>query len=316
MAAPSAQFDQTLSAATYKYLVEGKFVDNIFTGAHTLALFKKYGGVKEMDGGHSINVPLEYATNPTVGASAPWAELTFQETDEFTTANFDWKQIDGTLALSMMDIARNAGEARIVDLQKAKISNLERSMRQDFNRRIFSGTASPFDSLSINGLFQLVSSSGTIGGIDSSAQSWWRSSVLTSGVALDEVMMETQYHNAFYDEAPQVIITTQALFEKYMDLTRGYMQVNKPDAKVAELGFESATFKGKPIVWDRDALSGKVWFLNFNYLKLCPHKQFNFKVSSPIELQKQHVMAYKVLWIGNMVITNRRMCSLLQAVTA
>jgi hypothetical protein len=71
-------------------------------------------------------------------------------------------------------------------------------------------------------------------------------------VALDEVMMETQYNNAFYDEPIQVIVTTQALFEKYNDLARTSIQTNKPDARIAEMGFDNATFKGKPIIWDRD----------------------------------------------------------------
>ena len=41
MAAPNSTFDQTLSAATYKYLTEGKFRDNIFTGARLLSVYKK-----------------------------------------------------------------------------------------------------------------------------------------------------------------------------------------------------------------------------------------------------------------------------------
>lgn len=313
MAAPHSTFDQTLSAATYKYLTDGKFKDNIFTGARLLSLYKQYGGIKPVDGGHSLVVGLEYATNPTVGSSTPWHELTFQETDEFTSAQYDWKQIDGTVAVSMMDIARNDGEARVVDLVKAKINNLERSLKQNFNQQLVSGTNTI--ATNINGLFQLVSSSGTIGGISRSAQTWWQSSVLTSGVALADELMETQFNNAFYDEAPQLIYTTQTLFEKYMDMTRAIQQVNRPDAKVAELGFESATFKGRPVVWDRDAWPTHMYFLNFNAIKMCPHKMFDFKVSEPEELQKQHVMGWKVLWIGNHIMNQSRLCSRLQAVT-
>lgn len=314
MAAPSSVFDQTLSAAGYKYLTEGKFRDNIFTGARLLSVYKQYGGVQPVDGGQQLVVGLEYATNPTVGSSTPWHEITFQETDEFTSAAFDWKQIDGTAALSMMDVAKNSGESRVVDLVKSKLSNLERSMRQNFNQQLFSGTVAIADN--ILGLHQLVASSGTIGGISRSAQSWWASSVLTSGVALADELMETQYNNAFYDEPIDVIVTTQTLFEKYMDLTRTIQSINRPEAKIAELGFETATFKGKPIIWDRDCISTKMYFLNFKAIKLCPHRDFDFKVAPPVTLQKQHVMGWSVLWIGNHIINNSRMCSLLQSVTA
>lgn len=315
MANPNSTFDQTLSAATYKYLKEGEFLDNIFTGSHLLSLYKKYGAYKTVDGGHSLIVPLEYATNPTVGSSTPWQETEFQETDEFTSAQYTWKQIDGSIALSKMDIAQNSGEAQIVNLMKAKLSNLERSIKQNFNQQMYNGNGTV--ATNINGIVDLVSSSGTIGGIAStSANSWWRSSILSSGVALDEVMMETQYNNAFYDEPIQVIVTTQALFEKYNDLARTSIQTNKPDARIAEMGFDNATFKGKPIIWDRDCIAGHMYFLNFKYLTLQAHNLFNFEVSSPIELQKQHVIAHKCLWIGNHVISNRRMCSRGQLWTA
>lgn len=313
MANPNSTFDQTLSAASYKYLSDGGFVDNIFTGAHLLAVYKKYGGIKPVDGGHSLVVPLQYATNPTVGSSNPWQELSFQETDEFTSAQFTWKQIDGTLAISQMDIARNSGESQVVDLMKAKLQNLEMSIRQNFNGQLYNGTQTV--ATNINGLIQLVAATGTVGGIDSSTQTWWASSVTTGSTALDETNMETAYHNAFYDQTIDVMVTTQTLFEKYMDLTRASINTLKPDAKIAEMGFDSATFKGKPLVWDRDCPSTHMYFLNFNAVKLCPHKQYEFKVSSPIELQKQHVVGHKVLWIGNHIINNRRMCSRIQGFT-
>jgi hypothetical protein len=272
------------------------------------------GGLKPVDGGHSLVVGLEYATNPTVGSAEPWHELTFQETDEFTSANYTWKQIDGTMALSEMDIAKNEGESRVVDLVQAKLRNLESSIRQNFNQQLFQGNGSV--ATNINGLVDLVSSSGTIGGISRSAQTWWKSSVLSSGVALDEVMMETQYNEAFYDDPIDIIVTTQTLHEKYMDLARSTIHQMKPDARVAEMGFDTATFKGKPIVWDRDCNSTHMYFLNFSALKLCPHKNYNFKVSKPIELQKQFVMGWKVIWIGNHIINNSRKCSRGQLWTA
>lgn len=308
MAAPNSTFDQTLSAASYKYLTEGKFIDNIFTGNRLLTLYKKMGGVKPVDGGKFLVVGLEYATNPTVGSATPWHELTFQETDEFTSAHYDWCQIDGTMALSEMDIARNEGEARVVDLVQSKLRNLESSIRQNFNQQLFQGNSSI--PTNILGLVDLVSSSGTIGGIAStSANTWWRSSVLSSGVALDEVMMETQYHNASYDDPPQIGVTTQGLFEKYMDLARATINTMKPDARLAEMGFDNAVFKGKPIVWDRDCNATHFYWLNFDAIKLCPHRNYEFKVSKPIELQKQFVMGWKVIWIGNHIINNRRKCS-------
>lgn len=314
MANPNSTFDQTLSAASYKYMAEGGFKDNIHTGAHLLAIYKKYGGIKPVDGGHSLTVPLEYALNNTVRSSNAWEEVSFTETNEFTSVNYGWKQIDGTLSISQMDIAQNAGESRVVDLMKAKISSLERSIRQNFNGQLYNGTLT--ESKNINGLIQLVAATGTVGGIDSGTETWWRSSVTTGSTALTVAVMETAFHNCFYDEAADVIVTTQTLFEKYMDLNLSKVSLNKPDARIAELGFDSATFKGKPLVWDRDCPSTHLYYLNFNGIKLCPHKMFDFKVSEAIKLQKQHVIGHTVLWIGNQIATARRLNARLQGFTA
>jgi hypothetical protein len=121
--------------------------------------------------GTRLIVPLEYATNPTVGSSTPWQETEFQETDEFTSAQYTWKQIDGSIALSKMDIAQNSGEAQIVNLMKAKLSNLERSIKQNFNQQMYQGNGTVCHEHQRDHV-DLVSSSGTIGGIASTSANY------------------------------------------------------------------------------------------------------------------------------------------------
>ena len=305
MAAPNSTFNQSLSTTIYKYLTDGSFVDNIFSAMKYMGVIKKMGGTADIDGGDSMAVPLEYATNPTVGSASPWDEIDIRETDEFTSAQYQWKQTQGAIAVSKMDLARNSGESKIIDLVKAKLRNLERSVQQNMNTQLFTGDATV--TTNTHGLDQLIAATGTVGGISSTAQTWWRSSVNGTSEALSESIMEGAYLSGSVNiEPPELILTTQTLYQKYMDLTRAKMQVNIPDARMAELGFDGATFKGKPIVYDADCQSGNMYFLNFKYLKLYSHRDFKFEVSTPMEMPKQHVIAYKILWIGNYCVNNRR----------
>jgi hypothetical protein len=293
MAAPNTGFDQALIAATRNYL-STQLVDAIFEAMKYIGVCKKYGGLKGLDGGYSIVQPIEYATNPTVRS----------------------KMLDGAIAVSQLDIARATGKEKKIELMKTKIRNLERSCRQMLNQQCFTGSTSV--ATNVLGLTQLVAATGTVGGIDSTSLTWWQSFVDSSAEALSVADMETAYLTASNNEAPpQVIVTTQTLFEKYMDLTRAKQSVNMPQAeRVAELGFDAAQFKGRPVIWDTDCPTGYMFFLNFDFLKLGYHQDFNWKVSPPNELDRQHVLAQKVLWFGEHFVTNRRMQARLQAKTA
>jgi hypothetical protein len=315
MAAPNTGFDQALIAATRNYL-STQLVDAIFEAMKYIGVCKKYGGLKGLDGGYSIVQPIEYATNPTVRSARAWDELTIRETDEMTMAEYTWKMLDGAIAVSQLDIARATGKEKKIELMKTKIRNLERSCRQMLNQQCFTGSTSV--ATNVLGLTQLVAATGTVGGIDSTSLTWWQSFVDSSAEALSVADMETAYLTASNNEAPpQVIVTTQTLFEKYMDLTRAKQSVNMPQAeRVAELGFDAAQFKGRPVIWDTDCPTGYMFFLNFDFLKLGYHQDFNWKVSPPNELDRQHVLAQKVLWFGEHFVTNRRMQARLQAKTA
>jgi hypothetical protein len=302
----------------YKYLTDGEFVDNIFRAQKYLGLLKAFGAYEPIDGGPQLVIPLQYASNPTVTSSAPWDVIPIQETDEFTAANYDWAQWQGAIALSKMDIAKNSGETQVINLMDAKRKNLEMSVQQDMNTALFNGNvAAGTKTTNCIGLDQICEATGTVGNIDSSVQTWWRSTVESTSASLSESYLEGGFLNAWKNiRPPDLILTTQTLYQKYMDLARARMAMNwVPDPRVADLGFDQAVFKGKPIVFDVDAASGDVYYLDFEYLKLYYHRDFNWEVSMPTELPAQHVLANKIIWIGNQCTSMRRLQGRLRAKT-
>ena len=307
-------FDQALSAATYKYLTTGEFIDNIFKANKYLGLLKQYGAYDSVDGGVRLVESLMYGTNPSVTSANYWDTIAIVETDEFTSADYPWAQVHGALALSKGDIARNSGESQKINLIEAKRKNLEMSIQQNMNGQLFTGNA--VKPTNVLGLDQLVEATGAVGNIDSSAQAWWRSTVNSTSTALSETLMESAFLSAYQNiKAPDLMLTTQALYGKYMDLTRGKLQVQIPSTKIAELGFEMSNFKGKPVLYDLDCASGDMYFLNFDNLKLRYHKDYNFEVSPQAEMPAQHVFAWKIFWFGNQTVNNRRMLARLRAKT-
>lgn len=314
MAAPNSAVTEALSAATNKYLTEGGFHDNIFRFPKLTSLYKANGAYKSEDGGVQLQVPLMYSINSTVTSANPYDVIALVQEDNLTSATYPWAQWQGGLVLSKMELFQNSGESRLINLMESKRKVLEMTVAQDLNDALFTGNATKVTNCV--GLDQLVEATGTVGNIDSSVQTWWRSTVNSSSTSLTESILETAFLSAYNNiDLPDLLITTQTLYGKYMDLTRAKSQIQIADTRTAELGYETANFKGKPMVYDASCASGDVFILNWENILLYYGEGFDFTVSQQIELPAQHVFAWKLIWIGQQVVNNRRMVGRLRAKT-
>jgi hypothetical protein len=142
MAAPNSTFDQTLSAATYKYLTEGKFRDQISSrGLGSCRCTSSMAGFKPVDGGHSVGGGSGVC-DQSHGRQLYSVARNHLSGDGRVHVGVPMigSRSTARLPCRMMDLAKNAGESRVVvNLLKAKVSNLERSMRQNINQQLFSG---------------------------------------------------------------------------------------------------------------------------------------------------------------------------------
>lgn len=314
MAAPNSNVDQALVASVWKYLTTD-LVDNIFHVQKLIGAYKSKGMVVEADGGERLVIPIKYANNPSVQAMSAWDEVDISETDEMTRAEYNWAVYGGSLALADLDIARNSGDSKRIDLVDAKLDILKRSFQKVLNDDLFTGNAN--DARKILGLTQLVAATGTIGNINSSSFTWWQSYVDSSAEALDPADMETAFNTASDNsQPPNLIVTTQTLYEKYIALAYSKETLYKPDAKMAELGFDGATYKGVPLIWDSAAPAGYMFFLNSDYVQFRPHRDFNFKVLEQERLPKQFVNSWLIELICAHTISARKFNARLQAKTA
>ena len=314
MASPNSSISEALSAATNKYLTEGGFKDNIFRFPKLLSLYKANGAYKSEDGGVQLQVPLMYATNPTVTSANPYDAIALTQDEIATSATYSWAQWQGAMVMSKMELFQNSGASRLINLMEAKRKALEMTTAQDLNDALFAGNTTKVTNCL--GLDQLIEATGTVGGIDSSTQTWWRSTVNSSSTALTESILETAFLSAYNNiDLPDIIVTTQTLYGKYMDLTRAKAQIQIADTRTAELGFESANFKGRPLVYDASCASGDVYILNWEDIALYYGEGFDFAVSPQAELPAQHVFAWKLIWIGQQAVNSRRMHGRLRAKT-
>jgi len=267
VASPNANYGQIESSTLQKWLNKN-FSDNIFNGLPLFAWMNKNGRKKRVDGGAYAVVPLMYGKNSTNKWMTAYDTVDISGQDGLTAAQFNWKMISGSVAMSRFEKAQNMGASQLIDLWDTKIEQEKISLQDKFNTDLY-GDGTTDSNAAITGLAAMITTTGTYGNINrsTSTNSWWRAIIDTTISVLSENDMRTQYNNQSKNVThPTIILTTQALYEKYESLlvpARRFV-----NDSMADLGFDNLTFHGVPIVYDDACTSGTMFFLNDNYLGL------------------------------------------------
>jgi len=262
----NVNFDAMLSTTMAKY--QKRLTDNIFTDRVLSWYLLENNRIRMENGGTKIVEPLIYAQNDTVGSYSGFDQVPLTPQEGITAAEFDWKQYAVSIAISGIDEAKNSGESAVLNLLEAKIMQAEESAKEGFNTMWF-GDGTGNSSKDMNGLANLIDNTGTVGNIDSTAvgNTWWKSYKESTATALTQAIMTTGYNTVSKgNDHPDLILTSQALFEKYEGLLVGNLRYS--DTKTAAAGFQNLMFKGAPVVFDAGCTAGVMYYLNSKYLGL------------------------------------------------
>ncbi len=299
----------SLAASTLE-LVRPRIADNVFLANPATFWFLANGRVKTEDGGTTIGENLEHAKNDTVQSYTGWGRLNVKATDEFTKVQYPWAEVAGSISISGTEDIQNSGIPAQFNLLKAKIINLENAMKEFLNTMILqaSTAAEATDFLGLDSLVENVAgaSQGTLGGIDRSAHAFWRNQVET-GVAVSSL---TSTLRSFINTCskgitrPDLILTTQALYETYEDQNAGKQIIQ--DTRLLDVGFENLRIRGITMMWDELMQTGLMYVLNSSFINITLHSRRNFVMSefkTPID---QVGKIAQLLLAGNMTLNNSR----------
>lgn len=304
-------WDNISSITEKKFLP--KAIDNIFDSNPLLQRLRDNGNFKTVDGGTSVMMPLEYATDSSSGWYTGAETLSTADVEVLTAAEYAWKQAYANITIVRADELKNMGDAAKVDLVKTKTKNAEKTLADKLGTGLYSAGT---DSKSIVGLGVMMSNSNTVGGISESTYSWWRPAGLnTTTTTLTMSAMQTCYNAATVgNDGPTVIMTTRANYNRYWALLQP--QQRFVDSKSADAGWSSLMFNGTPVIVDSHATTAGMYFLNEKYLYLVAHEKENFRFDPFMGIPNQNVKTAKIYWMGVFGTSNLRMQSALTAITA
>jgi len=306
-------FDDILATTLKNYLP--KLEDNVFTARPLVFFLKQAGQIRPVGGGASIVLPLIHALNSTAGSYSGYDTIATTPQEGISAAEYNWQQYAVSIAISGIEEAMNSSEEEVIDLLEAKVMQAEETVLEQMDVMFFAdGTGN--GGKDWNGLDHLVAqNANVVGGIDPVTNAYWQSNINSTAEVLSLTAMENMYNTASVgNDRPNVILTTQTLYEKYNSMLQP--QQRFVDRATADAGFENLAFHGTPVTFDVNCQSGRMYFLNSKYMRLVGHKDVWFKPTPFVRPENQDARYAQILCYGELCISNRKRQGVLTAKTA
>lgn len=323
MASPSSTFTELVSTTWRNHAKDVK--DNV---SNHNALYRRLadkGQTRREDGGLTIAQPLDYAANGTYQRYSGYDTLNIQQSDVITAAEFPWRQIALNVVASGLELRVNSGGNAIVKLAKARIKNAMRTFKNEFSYDLYADGTLPNQ---INGLQALVADAGTgtVGGVDSSSWSFWQSAVQSaaaplqgggaitpSATTIESLMLPLWLNQVRGDDSPDLIVASNDYFTFY---EQSQVSIKRyTDTTTANGGFISLKYKNADVIFDGGSgiPAAHMYFLNTDYIEMVVHRDADLSVQEDMKPYNQDATVVPILWMGNMVVSNRRLQGVLKA---
>lgn len=335
MPSPNSVFTELVTTTFRNHSKD--IMDNVSKHNALYRMIAEGGKARTEDGGTSIVIPLEYAQNTTYQRYSGLDLLNIQQSDVLSAAEFQWRNIALHVVSSGNELRINSGAAKIASLAKARITNAIHSFANNFSADMYADGSLANQ---IGGLQLLIPDTGlgTVGGIDSSAFPFWQSKVQSaaaplqggaaitpSGIAgvMESLMLPLYLETTRNNDMVDLIVASNDYFQFYEQGLSSQKQFI--DVSTASAGFMALRYKGAKVIFDGNSgmAGSRMYFLNTSKFELVTHPDANLTVigsadDTPMGAQglrpiNQDAAVVPILWMGNLVISNRSLMGVLKA---
>ena len=266
------------------------------------------GFIQHVDLGANIEAPLDYRPNPDTAIMAGDQDTAaLIKTEVITDAVYDIAQLNVPVTWTKGDEAKNPTATQKIALVKSLLENGINSHDDLIETSIF--TTSAVGGVEVNGLDTLISTAGTgtVGGIDSSIETWWQNQADTYIDATDiEASMTSIYNKCAKGSgavlAPKNIISGSTPFTLYESSLQSLQRFQ--DSGKADGGFKVLAFKGANYIFSHSG-GNNIYFLNPKNFQLIVSKQYFRDKGATYDVPGQNAF-YFLIYTALQFITNNR----------
>jgi len=300
-----------------------KLADNLTNNNALLMRLRKRGNSMSFSGGREIIQELAYTSNATFMWYSGYEPLNIALNDTMTAARFAIKQCAIAVVISGLEEIQNSGEQAMMNLIAQRGQVAENSFLNAMSTGLYSdGTA--FGGKQIGGLQLLISktpTTGTVGGIDASAQTWWRNTAndqTTDALSTVTALNIQPYFNKITlnlkrnSDGVDMIVADTVFYGFYLASLQTIQRIT--DTGTAGGGFTALKYYGAGKEVDVILDGGKggqipastAYFINSDFLFYRPSSARNFVVIGGERANvNQDAIVKLSAWAGNLTCSNR-----------
>ncbi len=293
-----------------------KIFDAVSDNNALFFLLRKAGNIKLSGGGRVFTHPLFYKVNSSFKTYSPLATIDTPIVDDLTRAEYPIKVGAGSLVLSTLEVAKNAGQReKLLDYGEEIRMGAEISMRQMMGLQTFKDGTTDTD---FDGIPHLVhtapSGQSDVGGIDASASgnTYWRNVVGDTVTAFNtdnagiDSWSKSELDATKGINGPTVIICTKAIYRLYELSLTGTVRHQDPDLKVGNKHFKHLMFGTMPVIPDDNCTTDIAYSLDLETLWLQILAKGNFK-TTPFTPSHDQLSETALMYVfGNFTCGSRR----------
>ncbi len=288
--------------------------DAVSTNNALLYMLQKRGNLKLVSGGRSFTHPIYYKANTSFKAYAKTDTIDTPLMDDVTRAEYPIKIVAGSVVISMLEEAMNAGnKEKLIDLVEETVTRAKISMGEVMGDQVFSDGTGVND---IDGIRHLINPSPStqtdVGGINpsTSGNEYWRNQIGTtfdfsSSDAVSLAAMSALVAACtFGRQGPRLVITTKALYSQYEAFLTAQMRY--VTTELADGGFQHLAYQTMPLIFDDNCPTGDMYFIDTDNLWLQVLARGNMEMT---DMQPAHdqLMRVALLYLfGNLTTGSRR----------
>ena len=295
-----------------------ELTDNFFDAYPTLDMFRSGGALVTDNGGKEIQADILYAGNSAQYFSG-YDVLNTDAVDGITAAFYPFRYAAVPITINFTEEQENRKREAAMSLLEAKTRQSMLTLRDQINSSLYSAQTgkAPLGFQDI-----IADAPGTtpttLGGITVSGNSWWQNK---ANNATADTSFKTIVNTNFYEgmirmstlwndvsegnEQPTNIFTTNSIYADFEEIFEGtgYQRLSGKDSPGVDGRLPS--FRGIPVQYDRDCGTGRMYFLNTNYLKLHMQAGMNFS-KTPFKENANQLAKVAFITVGLQVVTNNR----------
>lgn len=245
-----------------------------------------------IDGGLEFWNGILKAENSNFKWQANTADMTAQLQDPTARLRFEIKTFTGSVVINKLHEAQNKGKAMMKEFARTLREQAESTIPNQFNSAFWAASPASTEPESLPSIISATPSTGTIGGLSRSGNTYLQNQAYTTAVAdigseagiaqLTRQQIRAAIGNGGYD-CPDLAIMDDS---NYAGLSGYLATLNRyrPDDDMAKIGFDTIKL-GKMIISYENTnvqgsvntiTSGYVYMINSNYLKFKVLRDGNF----------------------------------------